>query len=188
MAMMLTLREGVRSVAFKVAAVGWINHPINKGFAREGKNHPINYKRIALTLLNDPSAVITLIEYFPAPDVKERVDEIVDLLRFDHVRPGSVYCVRSRGSRAARTVARIHGLGRIWQDAMGMEPTYIIEIIAERFDGLSRDDQEKTLIHELLHIPHGFKGGFRHHKGYMNSETVETWYKRLQQKRSEGTS
>lgn len=185
--MMLTLREGVRSVAFKVAAVGWIDHPINKAFAREGKNHPINYKRIALTLLNDPSAVTTLIEYFPAPDVKERVDEIVDLLRFDHVRPGSVYCVRSRGSRAARTIARIHGLGRIWQDAMGMEPTYIIEIIAERFDGLSRDDQEKTLIHELLHIPHGFKGGFRHHRNYVNAETVETWYRRYQQKKDEGS-
>jgi predicted metallopeptidase len=126
-----------------------------------------------------------MIEYFPAPDVKERVDEIVDLLRFNHIPPGSVYCVRSRGSRAARTIARIHGLSRIWQDAMGVDPTYIIEIIAERFDGLSRDNQDKTLIHELLHIPHCFRGGFRHHKDYVNADTVETWYKRFQQKKRE---
>jgi predicted metallopeptidase len=126
-----------------------------------------------------------MIEYYPAPDIKERVGHIIDLLRFDHVRPESVYCVRSRGSKAARTVARIHGLSRIWQDAMEAEPKYIIEIIAERFDILSKADQERTLIHEVLHIPHGFKGGFRHHKSYVNAEIVETWYKRYQQKKRE---
>ena len=126
-----------------------------------------------------------MIEYYPAPDIKERVGHIIDILRFDHVRPESVYCVRSRGSKAARTIARIHGLSRIWQDAMETEPKYIIEIIAERFDGLSKENQERTLIHEVLHIPHGFKGGFRHHKDYVNAEIVETWYKRYQQKKRE---
>jgi len=127
--------------------------------------------------------VLALIEYFPAPDVKERVDEIIDLLRFDHIRGDQIHCVRSRGSRAARTIARIHGLSRIWQDAVGLEPTYIIEIIAERFDGISKGHQDRTLIHEVLHIPHGFKGGFRHHKDYVNAETVETWYRRYQEKK-----
>jgi predicted metallopeptidase len=126
-----------------------------------------------------------MIEYYPAPDIKERVGHIIDILRFDHVRPESVYCVRSRGSKAARTIARIHGLSRIWQDAMETEPKYIIEIIAERFDVLSKENQERTLIHEVLHIPHGFKGGFRHHKDYVNAEIVETWYKRYQQKKRE---
>ncbi len=126
-----------------------------------------------------------MIEYYPAPDIKERVGHIIDILRFDHVRPESVYCVRSRGSKAARTIARIHGLSRIWQDAMETEPKYIIEIIAERFDVLSNENQERTLIHEVLHIPHGFKGGFRHHKDYVNAEIVETWYKRYQQKKRE---
>jgi predicted metallopeptidase len=87
-----------------------------------------------------------MIEYFPAPDIKERVDHIIDLLKFDHVRPESVYCVRSRGSKAERTIARIHGLSRIWQDAMGTGAKYIIEIIAERFDNLTLDDQDRTLI------------------------------------------
>ena len=126
-----------------------------------------------------------MIEYYPAPDIKERVGHIIDILRFDHVRPESVYCVRSRGSKAARTIARIHGLSRIWQDAMETEPKYIIEIIAERFDVLSKENQERTLIHEVLHIPHGFKGGFRHHKDYVNAEIVETWYKRYRQKKRE---
>jgi predicted metallopeptidase len=124
-----------------------------------------------------------MIEYFQAPDMKRRVDEIIDLLRFNHINADSVYCVRSRGSKATRTIARIHGLGRIWQDATGMEPSYIIEVIAEKFDGLSRNDQDRTLIHELLHIPHGFRGGFRHHRSYVNAETVEAWYKRYLQKK-----
>ena len=124
------------------------------------------------------------IEYFPAPDVMERIEEIVDLLRFEHVNLENTYCVRSRGSQAKRTIARIHGRSRIWQ-AVGLEPAYVIEIIAERFDDMSREDQDRTLIHELLHIPHGFKGGFRHHRNHVNAETVETWYNRYRQKRDE---
>jgi len=131
-----------------------------------------------------------VIEYFDAPDVKRRIDEIIELLRFDHIRSESIFCVRSRGSRAEKTIARIHGLSRIWQEAMGTEPAYIIEIIAERFDALSEEDQDRTLIHELLHIPRGFRGGFRPHKGYVNREIVEMWYRRLRQKkrRYEGTA
>jgi predicted metallopeptidase len=126
-----------------------------------------------------------LIEYYPAPDIKDRVDEIIDLLRFDHVKSGNVYFVRSRGSQSRRTIARIHGLGRIWQLAMEIEATYIIEVISEQFDPLSRDHQDRVLIHELMHIPHGFQGGFRHHKNYVTRENVEVWFKRLQEKRRE---
>lgn len=121
-----------------------------------------------------------MIEYFKSPDVKRRIDMIIDLLHFDHISPESIYCIRSRGSRARMTIARIHGLSRIWQDVMGLKPSYIIEVIAERFDFMTEEEQEKALIHELLHVPHGFKGGFRPHRGYVNWETVETWYRRLQ--------
>lgn len=120
-----------------------------------------------------------MIEYFDAPDIEQRVDEIIKLLRFDHVRPENIRCVRSRGSQAARTIARIHGLGRVWQRALGLEPTYIIEVIAERFDQLPAEGQDRTLVHELLHIPRGFKGGFRHHTGHVTEENVEVWYQRL---------
>jgi predicted metallopeptidase len=126
-----------------------------------------------------------LIEYYPAPDIKERLGEIIELLRFDHVKPGNVYCVRSRGSQSRRTIARIHGLGRIWQQAMGIETTYIIEVISEQFDPLTRDGQDRVLVHELMHIPHGFQGGFRHHKDYVTRENVDVWFKRLKDKRKE---
>ena len=126
-----------------------------------------------------------MIEYFPADDIKNRVDEIIDLLMFDHVRAGNVYCVRSRGSQSRRTIARIHGLGRIWQLAMKIDATYIVEVISEQFDPLSKESQDRVLVHELLHIPHGFQGGFRHHKDYVTRENVDVWFKRLQEKRRE---
>ena len=124
-----------------------------------------------------------MIEYYPAPDIREKIDEIIEFLRFDHVKSGNVYCIRSRGSQSRRTLARIHGLGRIWQLAMGIEATYIIEVISEQFDPLSRDGQDRVLVHELMHIPHGFQGGFRHHKDHVTSENVDVWFRRLQEKR-----
>jgi predicted metallopeptidase len=124
-----------------------------------------------------------MIEYFPSPSLKNQIREIVELLRFDHVNLASVFCVRSKGSRSNRTIARIHGLSRIWQKVLGLESAYIIEIISERFDAMKKADQDKTLIHELLHIPERFGGGFRHHKTHVNRETVEVWYRRYQQKK-----
>lgn len=126
-----------------------------------------------------------MIEYFDAPDVKGRIDEISELLRFEHLSRDSVFCVRSRGSRAERTIARVHGLGRIWQRALGLAPSYVVEVIAERFDDLPRGEQDRTLIHELLHIPSGFRGGFRPHTRYVTRDIVETWYRRFQQKKRE---
>jgi len=37
---------------------------------------------------------------------------------------------------------------------------------------MSSVEKEKTLIHELLHIPGGFSGGFRPHKGYVERQIV----------------
>jgi predicted metallopeptidase len=126
-----------------------------------------------------------VIEYFDAPDIKKRILEIIEVLRFDHVDPGRVHCVRSRGSQAKKTIARIHGLGRIWQEALRMEPTYILEILHEQFDYYPREAQDRTLIHELMHIPQGFRGGFRHHGDHVTAENVETWCRRYRQRRRE---
>jgi len=124
------------------------------------------------------------IRYIEASDVKKLVDEIADILGFFHVVPQFVYCIRSHGSESKRTIARIHGLGKIWQEVFNRPPSYIIEVISERYDGLSESEKEKTLIHELLHIPKGFSGGFRPHNGYVNRETVEYLYKKLQKDRT----
>ena len=113
------------------------------------------------------------LQYQEAPDVKLLVEEIVDMLDLSYVVPESVHCYRSRGSKSKRIIARIHGLGRIWQKALGLPTAYVIEVLSERYDKLSQDDKEKTVIHELLHIPRGFKGGFRPHKGYVTRKRVE---------------
>ena len=59
---------------------------------------------------------------------------------------------------------------------MNIKAVYIIEIIHERFEKMSREEQDKTLIHELMHIPKSFGGGFKHHN-VVNSKNVEKLYK-----------
>lgn len=117
------------------------------------------------------------LQYNEAPDVKLLVEEIVDMLDLSYVVPESVHCYRSKGSKSKRIIARIHGLGRIWQKALGLPTAYVIEVLSEQYDRLSQEDKEKTVIHELLHVPKGFKGGFRPHKGYVTRKRVEKLHK-----------
>jgi predicted metallopeptidase len=124
------------------------------------------------------------LKYTEAPDVKMLADEIMGCLDFFHIVPQFVYCYRSEGSKSKRAIARIHGLGRLWQDALRKPPAYVIEVITERYDKLSNADREKTLIHELLHIPKGFSGGFRPHKGYVDKKRVERLHQVLLKRRS----
>jgi len=123
-----------------------------------------------------------MIQYYDAPDIRKRIETIVDVLKFDHVDLKNIHCIRSRGSKAKRTIARVHGLGRIWQQSLDMDPTYVIEVIHELFDYYPLEAQNRTLIHEIMHIPHTAKGGFRHHKNYVTSANVETWHKRYKQR------
>ena len=124
------------------------------------------------------------LEYTEALDLWMLVDEITDCLDLFHIVPQFVYCYRSKGSKSKHTIARIHGLGKIWQEALRKPPTYVIEVISERYDKLSDADKEKTLIHELLHIPKGFSGGFRPHKGYIDKKRVERLHQVLLKRRS----
>ncbi len=124
------------------------------------------------------------IKYCEAPEIKKQIDELAEELELFHVVPQFVYCVRSRGSKAKRTIARIHGLGRLWQDVLNIPPSYTIEVISEIYDKMSSVEKEKTLIHELLHIPGGFSGGFRPHKGYVERKIVDELYSKLQKRRA----
>ena len=124
------------------------------------------------------------IKYCAAPEIKKHVDQLVEECEFYHVAPQYVFCFRSKGSKAKRTIARIHGLGKIWQEALNLPPSYTIEVISEIFDKMSAEDKEKTLIHELMHIPGGFSGGFRPHKGYVERKNVEAVYRKLQSERA----
>ena len=123
------------------------------------------------------------IKYIEAPDVKALLDEIMDCLDLFHIVPQFVYCYRSTGSESEHIIARIHGLGRIWQEALRRPPTYVIEVISERYDKLNETEKERTLIHELLHIPKGFSGGFRPHKGYISKKRVDELHQQLLRRR-----
>jgi len=118
------------------------------------------------------------ITYSEAPDIKELAEKIVARLKkFSHVDLNHLYYFRSKGSKSRRTVARIYGLNKIWQQALGTNCSYVIEVISERYDGLDQTEKEKILIHELLHIPKGFSGGFRPHKGFINQHTINALHK-----------
>ena len=49
------------------------------------------------------------------------------------------------------------------QKAMGVDAFYALEFLGEKFDKLSTEEKVKTIIHELMHIPENFGGGFKHH-------------------------
>ena len=116
--------------------------------------------------------------YEPAPELNGLAFDIVGKLGLYHIDTKRVAFVRSRGSKARRTIARIHGTPKVLQVATGTKAFYVIEVISERFDRLPRDEQTKTIIHELMHIPHNFGGGFRGHSNYVNRDAVDRAYER----------
>ena len=116
------------------------------------------------------------IKYELAPDILQRTYEIAKIMGMQHVDFTGVYAVRSHGSQSRGTIARCHALSKIWQKCLGIKAVYIIEIISERFDNMSQEEQDKTLIHELMHIPKCFGGGFKHHN-VVNRKNVEKLYK-----------
>ncbi len=103
------------------------------------------------------------IKYEPAEDIKRKVDLIINILDMKHLNKERIFCLRSHGSKSRSIIARCHSLPKVMQLSLGAEPAYIIEVISKNFDRQSDEEKIKTLIHELLHIPRGFGGGFRHH-------------------------
>ncbi len=113
-------------------------------------------------------------KYVIAHDIRELAEDVVKTLGWEHIDLGRVIFLRSYGSSSKRVVARCHGLGRIWQKALGLKPHYIIEVISENFDNLNPEEKVKTVIHELMHIPKCFGGGFRHHD-WVNPRNVKRY-------------
>ncbi|MHB1909158.1 MAG: putative metallopeptidase [Nitrososphaerales archaeon] len=118
-----------------------------------------------------------MINYEKAPDVEESAKSIISVLNLKHLDPSRLAFYRSTGTRSRRVQARIHGLGRIWFDALNIQPRYIIEVISEEYDKLDKEEKEKVIIHELMHIPQGFSGGFVPHKGRINKRTVDAMHR-----------
>ncbi len=124
-------------------------------------------------------------DYKGAEDIRERVHEIVGTLEMGHVDLSRVAFLRSRGTSTRNTVARCHGLSRVMQLGMGTNAFYVIEVISELFDKLDDGEQTKVLIHELMHIPKNFGGGFRHHD-YVCRKEVDSMYRMYRQKKGLG--
>ena len=119
-------------------------------------------------------------DYFRAEDVGDVAKSVVKALGWNHIDLSHTHFVRSKGSKSHRVLARIHGLPRAVQLALRISPSYVIEVIGEKFDKLPIDEKEKTIIHELLHIPKGFGGGLSPHKGRITSRHIDKLYKMYQ--------
>jgi predicted metallopeptidase len=97
-----------------------------------------------------------------ANDIKARTLKLITALEMDTVLFERVFFFRSYGSKS-RAYARTWGLPALWQEALDVEPAYIIEVISHYFDKLSQRDQDKVLLHELSHIPKNFSGALIPH-------------------------
>lgn len=104
-----------------------------------------------------------MVEWQQAPDIQKKINHLIKKLGFDHIVTRRVFCFRGFGSKS-KAHARIWSLSRIWQKALRISPSYVIEVISEKFDKLSREKQTEVLIHELLHIPKTFSGALRPHR------------------------
>jgi len=116
------------------------------------------------------------IVYEDAFDVKQKILEIIKKLNMDHLKPEFIGCIRSKNAKT-KAIARCYALAKPFQVAFRLSPRYVIEVISEKFDKLDEKQKIKVLMHELLHIPKSFGGGFRHHD-YVNSKTIEKFYKK----------
>ena len=126
-----------------------------------------------------------------APDLQEIAEEISVLL-FPHIDVSRMKCFRGFGSSSKMTIARCHAIGKLMQKAIGIGAVYAIEFISENFDKLSEQEQIETIIHELMHIPKAFGGGFRHHD-WVCDKNVKLHYetymsKKIQIERAKNTS
>lgn len=126
----------------------------------------------------------------PAPDLHARLARIARALGFGHVDTSRVYCLRLYGARA-NAWARIWGLPSVFQQALGLPAAYAVEFLCPAFDGLPWDEQDRVMIHELLHIPTTFSGGVRPERSRslrIDRRTVERYYRRYRQVAAWGRS
>ena len=113
-------------------------------------------------------------KYEFAPDLQAKMEEIVLALGMEHIDVDRVKCFRSKGSSTRRTLARCHTIGKLMQKAMNSKAHYAIEFL-EKFEKLNKKEQDKVIIHELMHIPKTFGGGFRQHD-FVCEQNVEIMY------------
>ena len=102
------------------------------------------------------------VDWQPATDVQKQVLHLVRQLNLDWIDTKNLHFMRSNNS-SSRAYARIWGLSKVWQMALGTKPAYIIEVLAQHFDKLSQKEKDKVLLHEIAHIPKNFSGSLLAH-------------------------
>jgi len=122
-------------------------------------------------------------KYVYAEDLQKTAEEISRLL-FPHVKIERMKCFRSYGTNSRGTIARCHTIGKLLQQAAGIQPFYALEFISERFDELDSEEKIKVIIHELMHIPKTFGGGFRQHD-HVCDKNINTCYRTYKEKKKE---
>ncbi|PIN89838.1 metallopeptidase [Candidatus Pacearchaeota archaeon CG10_big_fil_rev_8_21_14_0_10_32_14] len=125
-------------------------------------------------------------KYIESPDIQKKMEDFSRVL-FPHVKVDRVKCFRSYGSSTRDVYARCHALGKLMQLAVGVKAHYALEFLCPRFDKLNEEEQDKTIIHELMHIPKTFGGGFRHHD-FVCEKNINLFYKTYQSHKDSQTN
>jgi len=119
------------------------------------------------------------IKYEKAEDIRKIAEEVVLRLNWSHIDLQNVSFLRSHGSGSRGTIARCHALGKAMQMGLDRKGFYLVEVISERFDRMNEEEKIKVIIHELMHIPKCFGGGFIHHN-MVNERFVRRVYEQYQ--------
>ena len=123
-------------------------------------------------------------EWEKAEDIRKELKELLAIIDMPYIRLDRIFCYRTYGSKA-RAYARTWGFPKIFQQALDVEPAYVIEVVSKYFDPLDNDKRKKVLIHELLHIPKNFSGALvphqtRHqHLGHTANKIFKEYKKRM---------
>jgi len=120
-------------------------------------------------------------KYFFSKQWTEKAKELALKLNMNYIDLNNIVCIKSFGSKTRNVIARIHSKQKIIQIAFNEKPAYVIELISEKFEKLNEEEKLKVLIHELMHIPKSFGGGFRQHN-FVTTQKVEANYKKLKLK------
>lgn len=122
-----------------------------------------------------------------ADDIRDDIQHLLTVIDMPHIRMDRIFCYRTRGSKA-RAYARTWAFPKIFQDALDVQPAYVIEVLAKYYDNLDEDKKKKVLIHELLHIPKNFSGALVPHqtKHQHIGKAVNQLFKEYKKKREMG--
>ena len=98
-----------------------------------------------------------------AEDIKKDIEHILEVIDLPYIDSKRIFCYRTEGSKV-RAYARTWAFPKIFQQALDIQPAYVIEVLSQHYDKLNDEKKKKVLIHELLHIPKNFSGALLPHQ------------------------